>query len=57
MKVICLRAKDGDHLLIVTHHLVIDNCLMPNFTRGLYVSLSAKLTQGQTLVLRPKPLL
>ncbi|MBQ4816178.1 non-ribosomal peptide synthetase [Bacillus pumilus] len=53
MKVICLRAKDGDHLLIVTHHLVIDGVSCRILLED-FMSLYQQAAQGQTLVLPPK---
>ncbi len=53
MKVICFRAKDGDHLLIVTHHLVIDGVSCRILLED-FMSLYQQAAQGQTLVLPPK---
>ncbi|MBD3860021.1 amino acid adenylation domain-containing protein [Bacillus sp. 28A-2] len=53
MKVICFRAKDGDHLLIVTHHLVIDGISCRILLED-FMSLYQQAEQGQTLVLPPK---
>ncbi|MEH7800088.1 condensation domain-containing protein, partial [Bacillus pumilus] len=53
MKVICFRAKDGDHLLIVTHHLVIDGVSCRILLED-FMSLYQQAAQGQTLVLPHK---
>ncbi|AVM22674.1 non-ribosomal peptide synthetase [Bacillus pumilus] len=53
MKVICFHAKDGDHLLIVTHHLVIDGVSCRILLED-FMSLYQQVAHGKTLVLPPK---
>ncbi|KDE25689.1 nonribosomal peptide synthetase subunit, partial [Bacillus safensis FO-36b] len=50
MKVICFHAEDGDHLLIVTHHLVIDGVSCRILLED-FMSLYQQAVQGQKLVL------
>ena len=50
MKVICFHAEDGDHLLIVTHHLVIDGVSCRILLED-FMSLYQQAAQGQMLVL------
>ncbi|MBZ9521407.1 non-ribosomal peptide synthetase [Bacillus safensis] len=50
MKVICFHAEDGDHLLIVTHHLVIDGVSCRILLED-FMSLYQQAAQGQKLVL------
>ncbi|WP_249704772.1 condensation domain-containing protein, partial [Bacillus zhangzhouensis] len=53
MKVICFHTENGDHLLMVTHHLVIDGVSCRILLED-FMSLYQQAEQGQTLVLPPK---
>ncbi|MFS0655871.1 amino acid adenylation domain-containing protein [Bacillus sp. 179-C3.3 HS] len=53
MKVICFHTENGDHLLIVTHHLVIDGVSCRILLED-FMSLYQQAEQGKTLVLPPK---
>ena len=53
MKVVCFHTENGDHLLMVTHHLVIDGVSCRILLED-FMSLYQQAEQGQTLVLPPK---
>ncbi|KEP25298.1 hypothetical protein BA70_09610 [Bacillus zhangzhouensis] len=53
MKVICFHTENGDHLLMVTHHLVIDGVSCRILLED-FMSLYQQAEQGQTFVLPSK---
>ena len=53
MKVICFHTENGDHLLIITHHLVIDGVSCRILLED-FMSLYHQAEKGETMVLPPK---
>ncbi|MFJ5965683.1 condensation domain-containing protein, partial [Bacillus sp. NPDC093026] len=53
MKIVCFHTENGDHLLIVTHHLVMDGVSCRILLED-FMSLYQQAEQGLTLVLPPK---
>ncbi|QGX67144.1 amino acid adenylation domain-containing protein [Bacillus sp. ms-22] len=53
MKVICFHTEQGDHLLMVTHHLVIDGVSCRILLED-FMTLYHQAEQGEALVLPPK---